>query len=176
MSGQQQRKLSRRRRWAWARREMARPGGFFDEEEMKGRAPRLFHQLVGRHVQSVDGRPGQLQPMKGSLSAHLLQQLDREYDEAAIGPQNAADSKRCRDNSADNDDVDEAMDEDGEVSLVGAAGIPAQRAAFLKAMRDRFIEGGEESVEYDRIDADSDLDDLEIMDADAEEKYFDDDS
>merc|ERR1719356_2029341 len=42
---------------------------------MKHRDPRLFHELIGRHVQP---NAPMSEPMKGSLSSYLMQRLDQE--------------------------------------------------------------------------------------------------
>merc|ERR1712154_53730 len=68
-------KLCRRRRWLWAKREMAVPGGFFCEEEMKHRDPGLFHRLVGRYTNAQMNLSA---PMQGSLSTYLMQRLERD--------------------------------------------------------------------------------------------------
>lgn len=153
-------KIQRRRRWAWARREMERPGGFFDEDEMRSRAPRLCYDMVGNHVQRQAG-PHRLQPMRGTLSSHLLQQLDRELDEASRGPRNVGDAVEADDEALMADNVH-----------INADDIPAQRAAFLKVMRDRFVNGNEEQFDYSKIDEDSDLDDLIELGHDCEDAYF----
>lgn len=154
-------KTARRRRWQWAKREMAKPSAYFDEEEMRGRDPRRWQQLVGRHV----GGTSMMQPMKGGLSAHLLQQLDREVDQEA-----ASATKKPR--------VGELEDEDDDggahVLENGSVDLPAARAEFLRVMRDRFVEGGEPGFDYSLVDDDEDLDDLEELGQDAEERYFDD--
>jgi len=152
-------KTARRRRWEWAKREMAKPAGYFDEEEMRGRDPRRWQHLVGRHAGSGSSM---LQPMKGGLSAHLLQQLDREVDKEA-----AADTKRPRVGEPDEED-------DGAEAGSGSVDLPAARAEFLRVMRDRFVEGGEPGFDYDAVDCDENLDDLEELGQDAEERYFDD--
>merc|ERR1712224_457940 len=69
------RKQARRRRWHWAQREMVSASGFFSEDVMKHRDPKLFHELIGKHVEP--DKP-MSEPMKGSLSSYLLQRLDQE--------------------------------------------------------------------------------------------------
>merc|ERR1712032_836095 len=48
-------------------------------------------------------------------------------------------------------------------------------AQFLKAMRERFVNGLEADFDYSRLDEDSDLDDIVELGRDAEDKYFADD-
>lgn len=70
-------KRARRRRWSWAKREMVEASGFFSEDVMKHRDPRLFHKLIGRHLTSTMRNT---EPMKGSLSSYLMQRLDQECE------------------------------------------------------------------------------------------------
>eukprot|EP00927_Polykrikos_kofoidii_P045723 TRINITY_DN3979_c0_g1_i1.p1 TRINITY_DN3979_c0_g1~~TRINITY_DN3979_c0_g1_i1.p1 ORF type:complete len:349 (-),score=80.38 TRINITY_DN3979_c0_g1_i1:77-1123(-) len=203
VSGPAKQKQSRRRRWHWAKREMQRPSGFFSEDEMKGRDPRLFHQLVGRHLD-----PGMRlsSPMQGSLSTYLMQRLEQECLGGANGDgqstggtcdEGGGNAKRARQNGGtdqEGEECDDTMspfsdDEDtgaGRSSAGGAVGgstdagacvgvddTAVRRANFLKAMRDRFVNGVEPGFDYAEIDGDSDLDDLTEIGRDAEEKYFD---
>ncbi len=48
-------------------------------------------------------------------------------------------------------------------------------ADFRRVMKERFIDGKEKHFDYSKVDDDSDLDDLETMGRDAEERYFDED-
>eukprot|EP00747_Dinoflagellata_sp_TGD_P182334 gnl/TRDRNA2_/TRDRNA2_36552_c0_seq1.p1 gnl/TRDRNA2_/TRDRNA2_36552_c0~~gnl/TRDRNA2_/TRDRNA2_36552_c0_seq1.p1 ORF type:complete len:261 (-),score=69.73 gnl/TRDRNA2_/TRDRNA2_36552_c0_seq1:73-855(-) len=154
-------KRARRRRWGWARHQMQSPdGGFFNEEAMRRRNPQLFQRLVGRHVA---GKP-LTAPMKGSLSAHMLQQLDREMmqdDLTQTAAQGGADKA-----DKGNDSDCSLEDEEGE------ADITAKRAEFLKLMRNRLVNGEEPNFDYSKIDDDSDLDDIQEQGRDAEESYF----
>uniref|UniRef100_A0A7S4QIR0 CCD97-like C-terminal domain-containing protein n=1 Tax=Alexandrium monilatum TaxID=311494 RepID=A0A7S4QIR0_9DINO len=203
-------KQRRRRRWLWARREMSRSDGFFSEEEMKRRDPRLFHQMVGRHLDSGMQLSA---PMQGSLSGYLMQQLDKEVDgpgpfgrcshpsgasTGASAEQGRSKRSRCagdvgggaaegcssdmQDDDADAGpelppSPDDMSDGDSIDSGDGAApdDVAVRRAHFLKAMRDRFVNGGEPDFDYAVLDEDSDLDDVVELGRDAEEKYFDND-
>merc|ERR1712194_756036 len=78
LSQKSRHKQCRRRRWAWCRREMANSNGFFSEDEMKRRDPKLFHSLVGRFLDNNVRLSSA--PMQGSLSGYLMQQLERECD------------------------------------------------------------------------------------------------
>lgn len=209
LGGDRLQKQSRRRRWAWARREMARADGFFSEDEMKRRDPQLFHRLVGRHLDS-DIRLSA--PMQGSLSSYLMQQLEKEVGEeaaaasaAAAAAARAAAAGAAEGRPAGIDDDLGAEDDDDSDGLEDEVGAPPQnggegkrrrlgagaegatvdgaapddaavrRARFLKAMRDRFVEGREAGFDYSALDGDSDLDDVVELGRDAEDKYFDDD-
>jgi len=190
-------KRSRRRRWMWAKREMARASGFFSEEEMKNRDPMLFHRVVGQHL---DTSVQLSAPMQGGLSNYLMQQLDKECDAESIlkQPARAAASsepaggyaqgppKRHRVTKVkvdlDEDDLENDFDDyemdlasGDEDAMTGADDVVIRREKFLKMMRDRFMDGQERDFNYAILDEDSDLDDVVELGRDAEDRYFDDD-
>lgn len=171
-------KRRRRRRWVWAKREMARSAGFFSEEEMKERDPQLYHRLVGQYV---DTTVKLSDPMQGTLSTYLMQQLERECEAEVLHvghhrgdesmPAPAKRQKLIGDGEADdftNEDYYDVSDTEA-----GSDDFAVRRAKFLKAMRDRFVDGLERNFDYTALDENSDLDDVVELGRDAEEKYFD---
>lgn len=171
-------KRRRRRRWVWAKREMARSTGFFSEEEMKERDPQLYHRLVGQYM---DTTVKLSDPMQGSLSTYLMQQLERECeaevlqvdtlhrgDESMPAPAKRQRVKEAGDEEFTNEDYYDVSDTEA-----GSDDAAVRRAKFLKAMRDRFVDGMERNFNYAALDEDSDLDDVVELGRDAEEKYFD---
>mmetsp|Transcript_31052 Transcript_31052/g.58220 ORF Transcript_31052/g.58220 Transcript_31052/m.58220 type:complete len:289 (-) Transcript_31052:50-916(-) len=182
-SDQELAKRRRRRRWVWAKREMANSEGFFSEEEMKQRDPQLFHHIVGQYQDSTVKLSD---PMQGSLSNYLMQQLERQCEEELRGGTSDAARDACP-SSAKRQRVEEARpdvdmeftnedyyDASGDEGGSGGADDAAvRRARFLKAMRDKFMDGMERNFDYTVLDDDSDLDDVVELGRDAEEKYFD---
>lgn len=194
-------KRSRRRRWVWAKGEMARADGFFSEEEMKRRDPELFHRIVGRHL------PAGVQlsaPMQGSLSCYLMQQLEKDCQSSSGSHVNAAhgssdggctgqvsigtsqgtviSSDQPRSSctatqvpSALSESEEDADMSEGEVDCGAPDDVTVKRARFFKTMRDRFVDGQEPGFRYATLDEDSELDDIVELGRDAEERYFDED-
>lgn len=179
-------KRNRRRRWTWARKEMGQPEGYFCEDEMKRRDPQLFHKVVGQYLDNSALKSSA--PMEGSLSAYLMQQLDREAQaELGIDMDCAAKRRRHRPPDEDSDgleddeeledraiaDLEQVAGQETEAATGGAPDDNAvRRAKLLKTMRERFINGAEE-FDYKTLDDDSDLDDVVELGRDAEERYFD---
>lgn len=188
-SSAERQKKSRRRRWVWARREMARPDGFFSEDEMKRRDPQLFHQIIGRHLDSSMRLSA---PMQGNLSNYLLAKLDSDCGSGrlAAGPCDAepgaegghgAEAMSTDGTEREAGDVDvepPSPASDDEAPGAGASGgaapddIAAKRARFLRVMRDRFVNGQESRFKYSSLDDDSELDDVVELGRDAEDEYF----
>jgi len=183
LTDQEMAKRRRRRRWVWAKREMARATGFFSEDEMKQRDPQLFHHLVGQYQ---DTTVKLSDPMQGSLSNYLLQQLERQCEDelrnegagtagtdcapAPAKRQRMTEDAQAGDMEFSNEDY---YDQSGDEGGAGSDDAAVRRARFLKAMRDRFVDGMERNFNYAALDEDSDLDDVVELGRDAEEKYFD---
>jgi len=194
-------KRSRRRRWVWAKGEMARADGFFSEEEMKRRDPELFHRVVGRHLPSGVQLSA---PMQGSLSCYLMQQLEKDCQSSGGGQvygahesSDGACTGEVGDNTLQNtvtpsgqprsscnttktpfafsDSEEDADTNEGGPNCGAPDDVSVKRARFLKTMRDRFVDGEEPGFRYATLDEDSELDDIVELGRDAEERYFDED-
>lgn len=166
-----QQKRARRRRYKWAQTEVDRSDGFFSEEAMRRRQPALWQQMVGRHIQQLGHQAGGSAGFgicgASSMSAFLVDQLDKQVEADAEKEVQAA--ARARGDEEADIFEDEEHEEEFEPD---ACDVAAKRARFLDIMRDRFI-NGKESSDYQRIDEDSDLDDMEVEGRDLEERYFD---
>lgn len=181
-------KRARRRRWEWARQEMAQSEGYFSEDVMKRRDPELFHRLIGRDADPAERLNA---PMRGGLSTYLLEQLERDCEAEGLpasstlaasdlvtgsggphAPQTAGSATGAKGGESASMDVDAADGSEGGDSDAGGEDVAAKRARFFKVMRDRFV-NGDEDFNYKSVDGDSDLDDLTEMGRDAEERYFD---
>jgi len=178
---------------------MAKPNGFFCEEEMKRREPKLFHRYVGRHL---DSKVKLSAPMEGSLSGYLMQQLERECEAERSGvslPSGGAAEDGTiagrplqQPTPMDEDGDDEMFGDEDEEDSSGSSGeeggakrrrvaqgaLPddaaARREKFLRVMRNRFVAGHEPNFNYPQLDEDSELDDVVELGRDAEDKYFED--
>ncbi|CAK9033183.1 unnamed protein product [Durusdinium trenchii] len=158
---------------------MARSAGFFSEEEMKERDPQLYHRLVGQYI---DTTVKLSDPMQGSLSTYLMQQLEKECEAeelqlscAAVERGDAsmpAPAKRQKVHDGGEEFTNEDYYDVSDTEA-GSDDFAVRRAKFLKAMRDRFVDGLERNFDYAALDEDSELDDVVEMGRDAEEKYFD---
>lgn len=96
---------------------------------------------------------------------------DKETDDSKTEPFNVDDLDYL---SADEGD-DLNFDREDSATPGGSDDMAVRRARFLKAMRDRFMDGKERDFDYAMLDEDSDLDDMVELGRDAEERYFDND-
>jgi len=207
-------KQTRRRRWAWAEREMSRPEGYFSEDEMKRRDPALFHRCVGRFL---DSGLRLSDASRGSLSERLMQLLEDDLCKKTTAARDADnDEEMDSDDGPDGEDdldlddfcdpdIDDLIESDDEADDAadkpreqrrrdddekeaetkrqldqgGDSGAQAdetalRRVRFLRAMRNRFVDGREPGFDYSNLDGDSDLDDMVELTRDAEDRYFED--
>ncbi|XP_065511308.1 coiled-coil domain-containing protein 97 [Caloenas nicobarica] len=134
----------RNRRFAALRR-LVREGRYFSEREMRARAPRLYQRYIGRFRRGGD--PPEPPPDPPSLAQLLLRSLDREP------PQE-----------------DDSSDEDGDPP---AGERLMLRQEFITRMYQRFLDGEDSDFDYSQVDENPDMDNLDIVSRDAEERYFD---
>merc|ERR1712106_170145 len=74
----------------------------------------------------------------------------------------------------DTDEENESEDEAEEGLGRQEGGREFLKQQFVKAAYQSFLEGKDDEVDYRKIDTDETLDDLDVEQRDAEEKYFDD--
>jgi hypothetical protein len=136
-------------------------GDFFSSENMKIRDPLLWHQYIGKHQ-----KEGEISNKRSgtSLSERImmraeLENADEEIKEAEEVEEEEEDSDSEEDNN--NNASDTPMpDKDYEY--------------FLFLMQQRFLDGKELEFNYEEIDTDTSLDNIQQMERDAQDKYFSD--
>uniref|UniRef100_A0A182Y073 DUF2052 domain-containing protein n=1 Tax=Anopheles stephensi TaxID=30069 RepID=A0A182Y073_ANOST len=191
----------RNRRYAALQR-MCDDGTYFSETEMMQRDPLLYDQLVGQYMteQEKHARDASV-PVPRSVVGILLKQIDKEraekdlqarqQEEAARQP---ADGEPSRPNSPGFPRAQWGNFDEEEEARVAALkrtskqkrnrhAIPAAqmmtagernllRDEFVGIMHARFIAGEEKEFDYTQIDDSDAYDDLDTVDHDEQEKYF----
>ncbi|XP_054664205.1 coiled-coil domain-containing protein 97 isoform X2 [Grus americana] len=160
----------RNRRYA-ALRQLIQDGEYFSEEEMRAREPLLYQHYIGQY-RGVEPLPGDPQgtphflgnpPGPQSLTNLLL----RSVEEAAV--QQRLRRQRLR----DGDSGEEEEDDDADPWVPDAAERAMLREEFTSRMYQRFLDGEDGDFDYSQVDENPDLDNLDIVSRDAEERYFD---
>merc|ERR1712096_123527 len=143
----------------------------FSETAMKARNPLLHEQLVGRFMTEEEKEEKERPDMSNcSLTNIILEHMDlnKERD----------DKKKLKEEEDEEEfdtDEDESNDEEEEEGLGRQeGGREFLKQQFVKAAYQSFLEGKDDEVDYRKIDNDGTLDDLDVEQRDAEEKYFDD--
>ncbi|XP_074428257.1 coiled-coil domain-containing protein 97 [Larus michahellis] len=166
----------RNRRYA-ALRQLIRAGEYFSEEEMRAREPLLYQHYIGQYLEAAAGggaettspgvpappprvffAGGAPPPQPRSLTGLLL----RSLEEAAV--RRRLRRQRLRDGDSTDEEGD-AVPDAGERAVL--------REEFTTRMYQRFLDGEDGDFDYSQVDENPDLDNLDIVSRDAEERYFD---
>ncbi|XP_051499878.1 coiled-coil domain-containing protein 97 [Apus apus] len=160
----------RNRRFA-ALRQLIKDGEYFSEEEMRAREPLLYQHYIGQYqgAEPFPGEPPRPSHLLGGPSGHpsLTGLLLRSVEEAAV--QQRLHRQRLR----DGDSGDEEGDSSPDPHIPDAAERAMLREEFTSRMYQRFLDGEDGDFDYSQVDENPDLDNLDIVSRDAEERYFD---
>jgi len=159
------------RRYAAMQRMINQKDDHFSEAAMKERNPLIHEQLVGRFMTEEEKEEGNRPDMTNcSLTNIILEHMDlnKERDE----------KKRLKEEEDEEefDTDEEESEDDNEEEGLGRqeGGREFLKQQFVKAAYQSFLEGKDEGVDYRNIDSDETLDDLDVEQRDAEDRYFDD--
>jgi len=143
---------------------------YFKEVEMKRRNPLLYNQLIGQYL-TEEEKEAKNRPDTSNckLSDIILEHID------------ITDERDKREEEEENENVeefdtdsDEEDDGDNDIAGTDEAGRDLLRQEFVRAAYNSFLEGKDVGFDYRNVDDNSELDNLDIEERDAEERYFDD--
>ncbi|XP_061701811.1 coiled-coil domain-containing protein 97 [Syngnathoides biaculeatus] len=174
----------RNQRYA-ALRALQREGQYFSEEQMRTREPLLYEQYIGQYLtdeevmershEAMLGDAQEVQETSVGARGGLTHLLLNSYQERLI--QSRLQEEQDREDGAREEEEDEE-DEDG---IHEKAWEPTSeekallREEFISQMHHRFLDGKDTDFNYSEVDENPDYDNLDIVNRDAEEKYFDED-
>lgn len=176
-------------------------GAYFSDAMMQQRSPALFHFHLGQYLPAA-AAAASTDPIASAvdeqllLSTFLLRASDRGEVEArrvweqrawgAFVGRDEVDARKREKALFQRDDVEEEEEEDEEKEddtdheeskeseEEAAVSVDERRRLLVDLMAHRFLQGSDhEFVDYAAIDSDAALDDLEQMQRDAEDAYFD---
>ena len=137
---------------------------------MKARNPLLIGKFLTKEEKEDAARPDMT---NCSLTNIILENVDlnKERDDQKM----MADEEE---EEFDTDDEDEDEDtnsaEDNEQIAKQEGGREFLRQQFVKSSYQSFLEGNDAAFDYSKVDNDDSLDDLDMEQHDAEERYFED--
>ncbi|XP_029603644.1 coiled-coil domain-containing protein 97 isoform X2 [Salmo trutta] len=182
-AGRSNRTRVRNQRYA-ALRELQREGQYFSEDQMRSREPLLYEQYIGQYLTEEQLLHCSLEAMQGGAGeergpggaegglAHLLL---NSYQERLI--QSRLQEEQDREEEALEEE--EGEEEAGGLGAEGYEPTPQEKALlrdeFITLMYQRFLDGHDKDFNYSEVDGNPDYDNLDIVNRDAEEKYFDED-
>ncbi|XP_050079181.1 coiled-coil domain-containing protein 97 [Anopheles maculipalpis] len=187
----------RNRRYAALQR-MCDDGTYFSETEMMQRDPLLYDQLVGQYLTEQEKHARDATPLEPrSVVGILLKQIDKDQAEKDLQQQRQVeaqlDGEPSRPNSPSFPRAQWGNFDEEEEARVAALksrskqtrrhAIPAAqlmtagernllRDVFVGIMHARFLAGEDKEFDYTEIDDSSAYDDLDTVDHDEQEKYF----
>ncbi|KAM6905358.1 coiled-coil domain-containing protein 97 [Xenentodon cancila] len=185
-AGRTNRTRVRNQRYA-ALRALQKEGHYFSDEQMRRREPLLYEQYIGQYLTDEEilerSQEAMLEDAQinqgtsgGGATGGLAHLLLNSYEERLIQDRLQEEQER------EDDAQEEEEEDDGEEGFVQQKEWePSQeekallREEFLSQMHQRFLDGKDKDFNYSEVDENPDYDNLDIVNRDAEDKYFDED-
>ncbi|XP_007247905.3 coiled-coil domain-containing protein 97 [Astyanax mexicanus] len=159
-----------------ALRALQKEGQYFSEEQMRFREPLLYEQYIGQYLSDEEILQRSEQAMQQG-PACLSDLLISSYQEKQL--QNRLQEEQDREQCAEEEEEEEEEEENNasrQAEWEPSAEEKAMlREEFLSQMHQRFLDGKDRDFNYSEVDENPDYDNLDILNRDAEERYFDDD-
>lgn len=173
----------RNRRYA-ALRELIQGGEYFSDEQMRLRAPLLYEQYIGQYLTQEElSARAPIQPPKpgapGTPACPLSDLLLQSYQERELQQrllQQQEEEEACleeEDEEEDSDEEDQQSGRDSDAWVPDSEERLILREEFTSRMHQRFLDGKDGDFDYSTVDDNPDLDNLDIVARDEEERYFD---
>ena len=138
---------------------------------MKRRNPLLYEQLVGQYLTEEEKEAKSRPDMSNCrLSTIILDHMDINCEKDTKTAQVEEENIEEFDTDEDDDNED---DDCKEVAGSDETGREILRQEFVRSAYTSFLEGRDEGFDYRKVDNDTNLDNLDIEEQDAEERYFD---
>ncbi|XP_068855207.1 coiled-coil domain-containing protein 97-like [Aphelocoma coerulescens] len=153
----------RNRRFA-ALRELLKGGEYFSEEQMRLRAPGLFHHYIGR-FRDPKSAPGPPKSAPGPPPKALGAAAELPAGGGARGLPRFGAFWEEEEEDEDEDEDEERIPDEAERELL--------RLEFTSRMYQSFLEGQDSDFDYSQVDENPELDNLDILSRDLEDRYFD---
>ncbi|XP_072919941.1 coiled-coil domain-containing protein 97 isoform X3 [Hemitrygon akajei] len=168
----------RNKRYA-ALQQLIKDGEYFSDEQMRTRDPLLYEQYIRQYMTDEELLAQNSRNLSGSMSLSDL--LMNTYQEKIVQERLQWQQERedaCEEEEEEEEEEDEE-EEDGPMSKA-AEWVPSDdekimlREEFVSRMHQRFLDGEDGDFDYSAVDDNPDFDNLDIVNRDEEERYFDD--
>ncbi|TRY59069.1 hypothetical protein DNTS_008390 [Danionella cerebrum] len=174
-SGTAHRKKVRNQRYA-ALRALQKGGQYFSEEEMRVREPLLYEQYIGQYLNEEEILQRSQEAMSrcpGTLTDLLISSYQEKLLQSRL--EHEQETEESATQESEEEEEDEGRAEPGQTEWEPSAEEKVLlREEFLSQMHQRFLDG-KDDFNYSEVDNNPDYDNLDIVNRDAEERYFDDD-
>ncbi|ELT95464.1 hypothetical protein CAPTEDRAFT_157459 [Capitella teleta] len=161
-----------------AMKQMTAQGEYFSDEEMKRREPLLYEQMVGQYL-SEDEIQSKVDKTDLRFSSILMSHLEITQDNELYKTQKATEDDdleqmKPEDSESEEESELESEEEDGRPKISDKERARL-KGEFLLLMQQRFMAGDDEHFDYSHVDSNEAYDCMDLVNQDAEEKYFDED-
>ncbi|XP_062387191.1 coiled-coil domain-containing protein 97 [Sardina pilchardus] len=175
-AGSQTNKTNVRNHRYAALRALQKEGQYFSEEQMRIREPLLYEQYIGQYLSEEEifqRSQDAMQSGPGGLSDLLIDSYQERVLQARL--QEQQEEEDCAQEEEEEDEEDghgRRGEQDWEPNDQEKALLKEE---FVSQMQQRFLDGKDKDFNYRQVDDNPDYDNLDIVNRDAEDRYFDDD-
>lgn len=152
-----------------AMQQLIQEGEYFSEDSMKHRDPYLYDQLIGQYLTEEEIN-GQVDKSDLRFSTILLKHMDQLEENQVFKLQKDTEEGQFEEEDEDSDEDEEMEKDEDEISDEKKSEL---REEMYRIMQERFLSGQEQQFDYSKVDDNTEYDDLDLIDKDEEEKYFD---
>ena len=161
------------RRYAALKKMLDNNDDYFGETEMKARNPLLYDQLIGTFLTREEKEDAARPDMTNcSLTNIILEHMDLNKERDTHKKMKADEDEEEFD--TDEEDEENNSAEDNAEIAKQEGGRAFLRQQFVKSSYQSFLDGKDAGFDYSKVDNDDSLDDLDMEQRDAEERYFED--
>lgn len=149
--------------------------GYFSEDSMMKRDPAAYELMVGQYLSEEEKELQASEKLSNidSLSSLILSQMENSEMEAKRWLQEQQVDDAMEEEETDSEDESGASD--NHESEPDEREKQVLRSEFRHFMEEKFLSGKEAEFDYSAVDDNAEYDDLDVLQRDAEDKYFDED-
>ncbi|XP_051900129.1 coiled-coil domain-containing protein 97 isoform X2 [Pristis pectinata] len=163
----------RNKRYA-ALQQLIKDGEYFSDEQMRTRDPLLYEQYIRQYMTEEELLAQNSRNLGGAMSLSDL--LMNTYQEKIV--QERLQWQQEREDACEEEEEEDEEEEERPESKA-AEWVPSDdertmlRDEFVSRMYQRFLDGEDGDFDYSAVDDNPDFDNLDIVNRDEEERYFD---
>ncbi|XP_073405249.1 coiled-coil domain-containing protein 97 [Dendrobates tinctorius] len=165
----------RNKRYA-ALQQLISAGDYFSDEQMRARDPLMYEHYVGQYQseEEIMSQNSRDMAQATSLSDVLLNSCEEQSLQRRLEAQREME-QNCEEEEEEDSEEEESEQQSDEEQEVDNEEKALMREEFVSRMHQRFLDGKDWDFNYSEVDDNPDFDNLDIVNQDEEERYFDDD-
>ncbi|OWF37077.1 coiled-coil domain-containing protein 97-like [Mizuhopecten yessoensis] len=152
-----------------AMKQLIQEGEYFSDDSIKHRDPYLYEQLIGQYLTQEEIQ-GLVDKADLRFSTILLKHMDQLEENQVFKFQKDKEDCQFEEEDEDSEEEEEMEKDEEEISDERKSEM---REELYRIMQERFLSGKEQQFDYSQVDDNTAYDDLDLLDKDEEEKYFD---